>query len=81
LGVFLVIVVPVSGGLVYGPIVDRFAKEARGHGVPEVMLAIAERGGRIAPQVAIVKSLASVLCIGSGEVRKETRSRHVVDHR
>lgn len=66
LGVFFVVVVPVIGGLVYGPIVDRFAKEARGHGVPEVMLAIAERGGRIAPQVAIVKSLASALCIGSG---------------
>ncbi|PZS37839.1 MAG: hypothetical protein DLM62_17000 [Pseudonocardiales bacterium] len=66
LGVFFVVLVPVIGGLVYGPIVDRFAKEARGHGVPEVMLAIAERGGRIGPQVAIVKSLASALCIGSG---------------
>ncbi|MGB7795745.1 MAG: chloride channel protein [Pseudonocardiaceae bacterium] len=66
LGLFFVIVVAVIGGLVYGPIVDRFAKEARGHGVPEVMLAIAERGGRIGPQVAIVKSLASALCIGSG---------------
>ncbi|HEV7207821.1 MAG TPA: chloride channel protein, partial [Mycobacteriales bacterium] len=65
-GIYFVILVPVIGGLVYGPIVDRFAKEARGHGVPEVMLAIAERGGRIGPQVAIVKSLASALCIGSG---------------
>ena len=41
-------------------------REARGHGVPEVMLAVAERGGRIRPQVAVVKSLASALCIGSG---------------
>ena len=60
------VLVPVLGGLVYGPLVDRFAREARGHGVPEVMLAVAERGGRIAPQVAIVKSLAPGLCIGSG---------------
>jgi CIC family chloride channel protein len=30
------------------------------------MLAIAQRGGRIAPRVGIVKSLASALCIGSG---------------
>jgi H+/Cl- antiporter ClcA len=30
------------------------------------MLAVAERGGRIRPQVALVKSLASALCIGSG---------------
>jgi CIC family chloride channel protein len=66
LGMFFVILVPVLGGLMYGPIVDRFAKEARGHGVPEVMLAIAEQGGRIGPQVAVVKSLASALCIGSG---------------
>jgi CIC family chloride channel protein len=66
LGIFFVVLVPVLGGLVYGPLVDRFAKEARGHGVPEVMLAVAERGGRIGPQVAIVKSLASALCIGCG---------------
>jgi CIC family chloride channel protein len=66
LGVFFVILVPVLGGLIYGPIVDRFAKETRGHGVPEVMLAIAEQGGRIGPRVAVVKSLASALCIGSG---------------
>jgi len=66
LGVFFVLAVPVIGGLVYGPLVDRFAREARGHGVPEVMLAVSERGGRIPPKVAVVKSLASALCIGSG---------------
>ena len=66
LGIYFVVLVPVIGGLVYGPIVDRFAKEARGHGVPEVMFAVAERGGRISPAVAVVKSLASALCIGSG---------------
>jgi chloride channel protein, CIC family len=65
-GIYFVLLVPVIAGLIYGPLVDRFAKEARGHGVPEVMLAVSERGGRIAPQVAIVKSLASALCIGSG---------------
>ncbi len=66
LGIYFVLLVPVIGGLIYGPLVDRFAKEARGHGVPEVMLAVSQRGGRIAPRVAIVKSLASALCIGSG---------------
>jgi hypothetical protein len=63
---FFVLLVPVIGGLIYGPLVDRFAREARGHGVPEVMLAVTERGARIAPQVAVVKSIASALCIGSG---------------
>ncbi|WP_424851582.1 chloride channel protein [Streptomyces sp. SAI-129] len=66
LGPFFVLAVPVVGGLLYGPLVNRFAKEARGHGVPEVMLAVAQRGGRISPKVAVVKTLASALTIGSG---------------
>ncbi|MEU0436020.1 chloride channel protein [Streptomyces sp. NPDC006290] len=66
LGRYFVLLAPVIGGLLYGPLVNRFAKEARGHGVPEVMLAVAQRGGRISPKVAIVKTLASALTIGSG---------------
>ena len=54
------------GGLLYGPLIQRFAREARGHGVPEVMLAVAENGGRIRPPVTIVKALASAICIGTG---------------
>lgn len=47
-------------------LVRRFAPEAKGHGVPEVMDAIHHRGGAIRPRVALVKSLASALSIGSG---------------
>ncbi|WP_245666047.1 chloride channel protein [Actinoplanes subtropicus] len=65
-GRWFVLLTPVVAGLVYGPLVYRFAREARGHGVPEVMYAVAERGGRIRPQVAVVKALASALCIGGG---------------
>jgi CIC family chloride channel protein len=64
LGFFLLI--PVVGGLLYGPLIQRFAREARGHGVPEVMIAVSENGGRIRPQVTVVKALASALCIGTG---------------
>ena len=56
----------VIGGLIYGPLVARFAPEARRHGVPEVMLAVSRLGGRIRPQVSFVKSIASALCIGTG---------------
>jgi CIC family chloride channel protein len=66
LGIWFLLLIPVLGGLLYGPLIQRFAREARGHGVPEVMLAVAENGGRIRPQVAVVKSLASALCIGVG---------------
>ena len=66
LGPWFVLLTPVAAGLLYGPLVHFFAREARGHGVPEVMYAVARRGGRIAPQVAGVKALASALCIGGG---------------
>ena len=46
--------------------IARFAPEARGHGVPEVMDAVRRRGGRIAARVVVVKSVASALCIGTG---------------
>ncbi|WP_198410560.1 chloride channel protein [Cryobacterium sp. TMT2-18-3] len=65
LGGAFVIFAPVVGGLLYGPLVNRFAPEARGHGVPEVMYAVTKRGGRIPGKVAIVKSLASAITIGS----------------
>ena len=65
-GMWFVVLAPMLGGLIYGPLVSRFAPEARGHGVPEVMLAVTQLGGRMRPQVPIVKSLASALCIGSG---------------
>jgi len=66
LGPFFIIAVPVIGGLLYGPLIARFAPEARGHGVPEVMLAVAQEGGRIRPRVAVIKSLASAICLGAG---------------
>ncbi len=61
-----VIFVPAIGGLLVGLLVYFFAREAKGHGVPEVMEAVALRGGRIRPVVAVVKSLASAISIGSG---------------
>jgi len=66
LGLGFFVVIPVIGGLIYGPLIYRYAREARGHGVPEVMIAVAENGGRIRPQVAAVKSVASAICIGAG---------------
>jgi CIC family chloride channel protein len=61
-----VILVPVAGSVVVAWLVKNFAPEAKGHGVPEVMDAIYYNEGRIRPRVAIVKSLASAVSIGSG---------------
>src|SRR3990172_8334434 len=66
LGRGLFVLVPAVGGLLAGPIIALFAKEAKGHGVPEVMQAIALRGGRIRPRIVVAKIVASALCIGSG---------------
>ena len=57
---------PAIGGLIVGPIVFYFAREAKGHGVPEVMESIVLRGGTIRPRVMIAKIVASAVCIGSG---------------
>ena len=61
-----VILVPVIGGLGVTFLVAHFAPEAKGHGVPEVIDAVYYKGGVIRPVVALVKSLASALAIGSG---------------
>jgi H+/Cl- antiporter ClcA len=63
---FYLLIIPALGGAIFGPLIYRFAREAKGHGVPEVMEAVALRGGRIRPRVAIVKALASAICIGTG---------------
>jgi CIC family chloride channel protein len=62
----LVILVPVIGAIGVTFLVANFAPEAKGHGVPEVMDAIYYKGGVIRPVVALVKSLASALAIGTG---------------
>lgn len=61
-----IILVPCIGALAVAFLVKNFAPEARGHGVPEVIDAIYYDGGVIRPVVAVVKSLASALSIGSG---------------
>lgn len=63
---YLLIALPVGGALAVGLITHYFAREAKGHGVPEVMDAIYRHGGVVRPRVAIAKAVASALTIGSG---------------
>ncbi|MEC7502111.1 MAG: chloride channel protein [Planctomycetota bacterium] len=62
----LLAVTPAIGLLLVAWITRRFAREAQGHGVPEVISAVAHDDGIIRPRVALVKVLASALCIGTG---------------
>jgi CIC family chloride channel protein len=63
---WLLPLLPMSGALLVGLITYYFAPEAEGHGVPEVMDAMARKEGRIRPRVAGAKAVASALTIGSG---------------
>lgn len=58
--------VTMVGFLVVSILVNRWAKEAKGAGIPEVMAAVATNNGVIRPRVAFIKTIASALCIGSG---------------
>ncbi len=61
-----VIVIPVLGGLACGWLVYGFAPEAEGHGTDAMVRAFHRLGGRIRGRVPIIKSLASIITIGTG---------------
>lgn len=63
---YLKLLIPAAGGAVVGPVIYFFAREAKGHGVPEVMEAVAVRGGHIRARVSGAKILASAVSIGCG---------------
>ncbi|MBW1957870.1 MAG: chloride channel protein [Deltaproteobacteria bacterium] len=63
---YFLIGMPALGGLIVGMSVHFGAREAKGHGVPEVIEAIVLRDGHIRKRVAFVKIMASAVCIGSG---------------
>lgn len=63
---YIKIIIPICGSIIVGPLIYFFAREAKGHGVPEVMEAVALKNGVIRPRVVLVKSLASAITIGTG---------------
>ncbi len=61
-----IFLIPIIGLMLVALITNLFAKEAKGHGVPEVMSAVARKGGIIRPRIVIIKMFVSAICIGSG---------------
>lgn len=61
-----IILVPTAAALVVALLVRDFAHEARGAGVAEVIDAVYYKRGVIRPVVALVKTLAASLSLGSG---------------
>ncbi|WP_228389086.1 chloride channel protein [Cumulibacter manganitolerans] len=63
---WLVLLMPVAGGLVIG-LMARFGSEKiRGHGMPEAIESILTRGSVVEPKVAILKPVSSAVSIGTG---------------
>jgi len=60
------IIIPTIGGIVVGLVIRFWSSEAKGHGVPEVMEAIALRNGIIRARVVFAKLFASAFYIASG---------------
>jgi len=58
--------IPSIGGLIVGPLIYFLGKETKGHGVPEVMEAVALSGGRIRSRVMFLKTFVSAVTIGTG---------------
>lgn len=61
-----VILVPLLGGFFVIWLIETFAKGERGLSVPEVMYKVRNQNGRIKPSIALTKTLASAISIGSG---------------
>ena len=63
---WLIPLAPVSGALITGYLVQRYARDARGHGVPQVITAVVRDKGVIPIRVGVVKIIASIATVGSG---------------
>ena len=63
---WLMILVPVIGGLIVGMMAHYGSDKIRGHGIPEAIEAILLRGARVDPKVAVLKPISAAIAIGSG---------------
>src|SRR5271157_2757487 len=63
---WLVIIVPVIGGLIVGVMAKYGTSKIKGHGIREAMEAVLFNRSRIAPRVAILKPISAATAIGTG---------------
>ena len=62
----LSVLAPIVGLTAVGFITQYLVPEVRGHGIPQILEALALRGGRIRPRVAALGIVAPAVTIGSG---------------
>jgi CIC family chloride channel protein len=62
---YFIILLPVIGGLIVGPVICCLAPEARGDGIPTVMEALQRRVSQIRKRVGFIIICASAVTVGS----------------
>lgn len=60
------LITPIIGGLFVGLLTSKVSAEVKGHGVPEVLEAVALRNGRMKLRIPFIKIIASATTIGTG---------------
>jgi chloride channel protein, CIC family len=63
---WLMLVVPIIGGLIVGIMARYGSDKIRGHGIPEAIESILLNGARVDPKVALLKPISAAISIGSG---------------
>jgi H+/Cl- antiporter ClcA len=63
---WVMLLLPVLGGLIVGMMAHYGSDKIRGHGIPEAIEAILLRGARVEPKVAVLKPVSAAIAIGSG---------------
>jgi len=63
---WLVIIVPVVGGIIVGLMALYGSKAIRGHGIPEAMEQILTNQSKIKPTITYLKPISSAIAIGTG---------------
>ncbi len=60
----VLLLAPVTGGLVVGLIARYGSEKVRGHGMPEAIESILLGGSTVAPRVALLKPVSAAIAIG-----------------
>ena len=63
---WLILLAPITGGLVIGVMARYGSETIRGHGIPEAIQAILLRRSCVEPRVAVLKPISAAVSIGTG---------------
>jgi CIC family chloride channel protein len=66
LGRLSALAIPALGGLLVTPILIYWSPDVRGSGIPHVMFAVSNLGGRLAKRIVVWRPVATAIAIGTG---------------